>query len=42
MVVSTGGATAVISIPTSAPASAAVAQTLALARVSAPIICPDA
>jgi hypothetical protein len=42
IVVSTGGATAFISMAMSAPVSAAVAQTFALARVSAPIICPEA
>jgi len=40
--VSMGGVTEFISIAISAPVSAAVAHTFALARVSAPIIWPEA
>jgi len=38
----TEGETDAINIAMTAPVSAAVAQTFALALVSAPIICPDA
>jgi len=42
IVVNIGGVAALISIAISAPVSAAVAHTFALARVSAPIIWPEA